>query len=155
MNIREFKAGDLQGLKAILDYLLKQELSAKPKHDDPIEEGPDDFKATYGDERDILLVAEEDNQAIGFIAMKEDSGDTALLKRLIVHHAYRKRKYGTNLLHRALDKARIKGYKHVLFRSTEMMKPVLSLLLKNGFKENDFQGTEGYKIVELSKDILE
>jgi len=66
----------------------------------------------YANTRDIILVAEEDNQAIGFIAIKEESDDTALIRRLLIHQGYRQRKFGTNLLHRGLDVAKIKDIKN-------------------------------------------
>jgi len=151
MNIRNYKDNDSQDLKNILEHFLKEEVASK------LEEISDEdlsgLTMAYANTRDIILVAEEDNQAIGFIAIKEESDETALIRRLLVHQGYRQRKFGTNLLHRGLDVAKIKGYKKISFRSTELMKPILSLLYKNGFKEKSFQEIEGHRIVELSKDI--
>ncbi len=151
MNIRNYKDNDSQDLKNILEHFLKEEVASK------LEEISDEdlsgLTMAYANTRDIILVAEEDNQAIGFIAIKEESDETALIRRLLVHQGYRQRKFGTNLLHRGLDVAKIKGYKKISFRSTELMKPILSLLYKNGFKEKSFQEIEGHRIIELSKDI--
>ena len=151
MNIRNYKDNDSQDLKNILEHFLKEEVASK------LEEISDEdlsgLTMAYANTRDIILVAEEDNQAIGFIAIKEESDETALIRRLLVHQGYRQRKFGTNLLHRGVDVAKIKGYKKISFRSTELMKPILSLLYKNGFKEKGFQEIEGHRIVELSKDI--
>jgi N-acetylglutamate synthase-like GNAT family acetyltransferase len=151
MNIRDYKDNDSQNLKSILEHFLKEEIASKLEGTS--EEDLNNVKTAYANTRDIILVAEEDNQAIGFIAIKEESEETALIRRLLIHQGYRQRKFGTNLLHRGLDIAKIKGYKNISFRSTELMKPILSLLLKNGFKEKSFQEIEGHKIIELSKDI--
>lgn len=151
MNIRDYKDADSQNLKNILEQFLKQELPSKLAR--ATEEDLNNIKLAYASERDIILVAEEDNQAIGFIAIKEESDETALIRRLLIHKGYRQRKFGTNLLHRGLDIAKIKGYKNIYFRSTELMKPILSLLLKNGFKEKRLQEIEGHIITELSKNI--
>jgi len=133
MNIRDYKDNDSQDLKNILEHFLKEEIASKLEGIS--EEDLNNVKMAYANTRDIILVAEEDNQAIGFIAIKEESDDTALIRRLLIHQGYRQRKFGTNLLHRGLDVAKIKGYKKISFRSTELMKPILSLLFKNGFKE--------------------
>ena len=151
MNIRDYKDNDSQDLKNILEHFLKEEVASKLEVIS--DEDLNGLTMAHANTRDIILVAEEDNQAIGFIAIKEESGETALIRRLLVHQGYRQRKFGTNLLHRGLDVAKIKGYKKISFRSTELMKPIISLLYKNGFKEKSFQEIEGHRIVELSKDI--
>jgi predicted N-acetyltransferase YhbS len=151
MNIRNYKESDLQDLKNILEYFFREEMPLKIEG--AYEEELNSLKQALNQEKNIILVAEEDSQAIGFIAIKKESDESALIKRLLVHQGYRQRKFGTNLLHRGLDAAKIKGYKNILFRSTETFRPLLSLLLKNGFKEKSLQEIEGHKIIELSKDI--
>jgi N-acetylglutamate synthase-like GNAT family acetyltransferase len=151
MNIRENKNTDFQGIKAIIDEFSKEELSLRA------ENIPDDelsnFKTVYSDPGDIVLVAEEDNQIIGFIALKAETKEKALIKRLLVHPGYRNRNFGTNLLHRAADAAKLKGYKQLLFHATEKLKPAVNLMLKNGFKQVNIKSIENCQIIELSKDI--
>jgi N-acetylglutamate synthase-like GNAT family acetyltransferase len=151
MNIRENKSTDFKDIKAIIDEFSKEELSLAAENipDDELS----DFKAAYSNSGDIVLVAEEDNQVVGFIALKKETKERALLKRLLVHPGYRKRNFGTNLLHRATDAAKIKGYKTLLFHATEKLKPAVNLMLKNGFKQVKINEIDGCQIIELTKDI--
>jgi len=151
MEIRTFKESDVDQIRELISRILKEEYSLESdvfKEDDL-----DNLKKAYSNIRETLLVAEEDSKIIGVISVKQEKDDTALIKRLFVHPAYRGRNYGQILLHRAIDFSKISGYKNISFRATDQMKAAINLCLKNGFKQINEKDLGKLRIVELSLKI--
>jgi len=147
MEIRSFKESDSDEIKKLINRILKEEYSLESdifKEDDL-----DDLKKAYSSIREALLVAEEDSKIIGVISVKQEKDDTALIRRLFVHPAYRGRNYGEVLLRRAIDFSKISGYKNISFRATDQMKAAINLCLKNGFKQINEKDLGKLRIVEL------
>jgi len=147
MEIRTFKESDADQTRELISRILKEECSLESdvfKEDDL-----DNLKKAYSNIRETLLVAEEDSKIIGVISVKQEKDDTALIKRLFVHPAYRGRNYGQILLHRAIDFSKISGYKNISFRATDQMKAAINLCLKNGFKQINEKDLGKIRIVEL------
>jgi len=147
MEIRSFKESDVDQTRELISRILKEECSLESdvfKEDDL-----DNLKKAYSNIREVLLVAEEDSKIIGVISVKQEKDDTALIKRLFVHPAYRGRNYGQTLLRRAIDFSKISGYKNISFRATDQMKAAINLCLKNGFKQINEKDLGKIRIVEL------
>ncbi len=147
MEIRTFKESDADQTRELISRILKEECSLESdvfKEDDL-----DNLKKAYSNIREALLVAEEDSKIIGVISVKQEKDDTALIKRLFVHPAYRGRNYGQTLLRRAIDFSKISGYKNISFRATDQMKAAINLCLKNGFKQINEKDLGKFRIVEL------
>ena len=147
MEIRTFKESDADQTRELISRILKEECSLESdvfKEDDL-----DNLKKAYSNIREVLLVAEEDSKIIGVISVKQEKDDTALIKRLFVHPAYRGRNYGQTLLRRAIDFSKISGYKNISFRATDQMKAAINLCLKNGFKQINEKDLGKFRIVEL------
>jgi len=147
MEIRSFKESDVDQTRELISRILKEECSLESdvfKEDDL-----DNLKKAYSNIREALLVAEEESKIIGVISVKQEKDDTALIKRLFVHPAYRGRNYGQTLLRRAIDFSKINGYKNISFRATDQMKAAINLCLKNGFKQINEKDLGKIRIVEL------
>ena len=133
MIIRPFKQEDEKAVKDLILSILDQEFSVEKSAYPPTD--LDAIVSHYHGPRDIFLVAVEDNRVIGTAAIKEDDEKTALLRRTFVDAAYRGKRFGSQLVDRALAFCREKGYKRVAFRGTSGMSQALVLIRRKGFKE--------------------
>ena len=109
----------------------------------------DRIDEVYGGKKDSFFVMEFDGKIIGTAAIKEESGDEALLRRLFVDPRYRRLGCGTELLKQAISFCRDKGYKHIYFRCTDRMIDAMNLCIKAGFKEIEALEIAGFKIHKL------
>lgn len=101
------------------------------------------------DPKDSFMVIEDNGEIVGTVGVKEDAKDTALLRRLFVDLKHRKRGYGTELLNKAVDFCKEKGYKSIYFRCTDRMADAMKLCLKKGFIEIEALEISGFKIHNL------
>lgn len=148
MNIRPFEDAEQEKIKNFIAWILEKELDFKLSklHDQDL----DDLKKAYQQERCVMLVAEENGQLIGTIAVKEENKESALIRRLFIHPAYRHRGFGSVLIDRAMDFCHLHGYKKVTFRVISKMSSAVSLFIKHGFKETERAVLEDYEIIILS-----
>lgn len=148
MRIRKFKDADGQEVKRLILSILKKEFAldaeAYPETD------LDNIPETYGGIRDVFFVAEEEGKIVGTVGVKEEAQRVALLRRLFVHPKYRRRKFGSNLLERALDFCKNKGYHEIIFRSTTRMVSAINLCRKKGFLETEQANLGEIKIVKFT-----
>lgn len=145
--LRRFKGEDSKGVKDLILTILTGEYpfdkSAYSDSDlDRIEE-------TYGGERDSFFVIEELGEVVGTVGIKQESKDEALLRRFFVDLKHRKRGYGNELLSRAVDFCREKGYKRIYFRCTDRMADAMKLCIKKGFLETEKLEVSGFRIHKL------
>lgn len=106
----------------------------------------DHIGTVYGGKRETFFVAEEDGKVVGSVGIKEDSRDDALLRRLFVDPAYRKRGLGSALARTAIEFCRAQRYKRVIFRCTDRMRDAMQLCMKNGFREKEKLPVSGFAI---------
>lgn len=142
--IRTFSEKDAQGVKElILSILTKEYPFDKSAYSDS---DLDRIGEVYGRARDSFFVSEGDGLVVGTAGIKEDEKDSALLRRLFVSPAYRKKGIGSSLLDRALEYCRQKGYRKVIFRCTDRMRDAMRLCGKKGFQEKESIDMGGFKI---------
>ncbi len=113
----------------------------------------DRIEEAYGGSNDSFMVIEDNGEVVGTIGVKEDAKETALLRRLFVDLKHRKKGYGTELLDKAIDFCREKGYKRVYFRCTDRMSDAMKLCLKKGFREIEALDISGFRIHSLELKI--
>lgn len=133
--IRPVKKEEYKYVHDFIENILKEEFPDEAplyNYDDL-----DDIGKSYSGEKEIFLVAEKDNTIVGTIAVKEDSPDVALLRRIFVHKDYRGKGYGAKLLCTAINFCFQHGYKSIIFRGSSRMRNALQLCLQNGFKKNE------------------
>jgi GNAT superfamily N-acetyltransferase len=150
-TLRVFSKQDADGVKElILSILTKEYPFDKNAYSDSDLARIDEV---YGGEKDSFLVIEDGGYIVGTVGIKEDSKESALLRRLFVDLKHRKKGYGTELLNRAIDFCKDKGYKRIAFRCTDRMKDAMNLCIGKGFKEIEALDIAGFKIHNLELKI--
>jgi GNAT superfamily N-acetyltransferase len=72
---------------------------------------------------------------VGTLGVKADAGKTAILRRLFVDAAYRRRGIGLQLVQAALSFCRAQGYQEVVIRTSTRMEKAIRLCQSLRFKE--------------------
>ena len=146
-KLRVFSKNDTNGVKdLILSILTKEYPFDKNAYSDSDLSRIDEV---YGGEKESFMVIEDEGDIVGTVGIKEDSKESALLRRLFVDLKHRKLGYGTELLKRAIEFCKENGYKRIAFRCTDRMKDAMNLCLGNGFKEIEALDIAGFKIHNL------
>lgn len=145
MIIREFEERDAKPVRELITSVLSKEFSlqksAYPETD--LNAVPE----IYGGKREKFYVMEDNGRIIGTVGIKEDSKDTALLRRIFVDPQYRGKGCGAKLVDKAVGFCKESGYHSINFRSTSAMQAANELCLKRGFKEKERFLFEGVEIV--------
>lgn len=151
INIREIRPEDAPQVRDLIRGIMETEFPADGKsftmHD---LEQPDKY---YRGENDTFLVAEENGKIVGTVAVKEDTRDTALLRRVFVRKDCRGRGCGGMLMNRALEFCFKRNYQNVVFRGVDKMQAALKLCLKNGFEETKVPIQDDVKLTILTRNI--
>jgi len=146
-KLRVFTKNDAAGVKGlILSILTKEYPFDKSVYSDSDLER---IGEVYGKDNESFMVIEDNGDIVGTVGVKEDAKDTALLRRLFVDLKHRKKGYGNELINKAIDFCREKGYKRVYFRCTDRMNDAMKLCIKKGFKETEALEISGFKIHNL------
>ncbi|MFN3966912.1 MAG: GNAT family N-acetyltransferase [Endomicrobiia bacterium] len=151
LKIREVNSEDSKQVKELINNIMKNEFPASEKAY-PTEDIENPAKY-YNGKKDVFYVAENDNEIIGTVAIKEDTSDTALLRRLFVKKEFRGRGFGSELINKAIEFCKKHNYKKVIFRGTDIMQAALKACLKNGFVEKDIVSLPHFKMFILEKKI--
>ena len=133
MQIRKFTEADGPKIKELILSILEKEypFDRKAYSDTDLE----NIYASYGGARDAFFVIAEDNRILATAGIKEDSTQTALLRRVFVDPKERRKGYGSKLLDEAIKFCKDAGYKELVFRTTSKMVQAIELCKKKGFKE--------------------
>lgn len=154
MEIRPFKDAEQEKIKNFISWILEKEFAVVKSANNTCQD-LDDLKKNYHQPRCIMLVAEEENQLVGTVAVKNEDEDAALIRRLFIHPAYRRRGFGLALLGRALDFCRMNGYKKAFFRADANMVSALCVCLRYGFRETERIALAEREMVKLQYDFDE
>lgn len=148
MYIRSFKKEDNEAVKELITSVMAKEYPQEQKA--YLYGDLDSIAQAYGALREQFLVVTEGAAVIGTVGIKEDSKNTALLRRLFVHPSHRGRGVGSILVDTALDFCKMNGYRNVNFRATSNMKAAIDLLCKKkGFTEKEKCPFSGIEILNL------
>ena len=151
MRVRTFEQKDSNSVKdLIISILTKEYPFDKSVYEDSDLSGIDE---AYGGSRDGFFVLESEGKILGTIGIKEDSEDTALIRRLFVDPANRRRGYGALLLEKAITHCRGNNFKHIVFRTTGRMIQAINLLKKKSFKEIEKIDLGGFQIYKFMLDL--
>lgn len=129
--IRKCHENDQTAAKELIIKILSQEFS-KESPAFPIED-LSEINHSYGKLGEAFFIASDNGVIIGTVAIKQEDERTALLRRLFVETAYRRRKIGGQLIDRAIEFCRDVGYEELIFKTTSTMSHAIRLCEGKGF----------------------
>ncbi len=151
VQVRPIESADTPQVKSLISTILDSEFASERKEyayfdlNDPVR--------YYSGKKDIFLVAEKDGKIIGTVAIKEDSPDTALLRRVFVNKDFRGQGYGAKLLQKAMEFCFEHDYHTVNFRGSDKMQSALKLCVKQGFQQQTVTASPEFKMFILTKKL--
>lgn len=151
MGIRKIEQKDSQGVKDLVLSILTSEypFDKKAFSDSDL----NNILQTYSGAREIFLVLEIDNNVIGTIGVKEESKNSALIRRFFVASEFRGKGHGKKLMEEAIKFCRSKDYTHVIFQGTDRMVQAIELCKKVGFTEREHIDMGGFFIHKFILDL--
>ena len=151
MNIRNFVPEDAERVKSLILSILTNEYPFDKKAFS--ESDLNNIKDIYSGSRDLFLVIEADGELIGTMAIKEESPESALIRRFFVASDYRRKGYGRKLMEEAITFCKSKEYKNIVFQGTGKMTQAIELCKKAGFTEREHIDMGGFFIQKLVLDM--
>jgi GNAT superfamily N-acetyltransferase len=151
MKIRRFTTRDQGQVKKLITGILANDFAMDQRaypHSDL-----DSISKVYGGGREVFFVDENEGHIIGTVAVKEESKDTAILRRLFISPKYRGKGYGRLLIEKALGFCKEKGYREVVFHVSNTMKAATELCRSKGFKEKEKLDLGGVNIIKFALTI--
>ncbi|MCX5716601.1 MAG: GNAT family N-acetyltransferase [Candidatus Omnitrophica bacterium] len=151
MGIRRFTENDGPKIKELILSILEKEypFDRKAYPDTDL----DNINETYGGPNETFFITEQDNAIVATAGIKEDSKETALLRRVFVKPEERGKGYGSQLLDEAIRFAKSNGYKELVFRTTSKMVRAIELCKKKGFREAEKIDLGGFFIHKFVLDL--
>lgn len=148
VKIRRFNVKDQDQAQKLITNILRNEFAMDQKaylHSDLYS-----IADVYAGPREAFFVGEKENRVIGTVAVKEESKDTAILRRLFVSPKYRGKGYGRLLIQKALDFCKEKGYREIVFHASTTMKAAMGLCRSKGFNEKQKLDLGGVDIIKFA-----
>ena len=151
MQVRRFEPKDEERVKQLILSILTREYP----FDKSVYENSDlvDIGQVYEGRRDGFYVLEAEGKIVGTVGVKEDSEDTALIRRLFVDPTCRRKGYGELLLGKAILHCRQLKFKHIVSRTTGRMAQAINLLKKIHFQEAEKIDLGGFQIFKFILDL--
>ena len=122
---REYTDMLVEGDPTFAYYLELQDYDEELRH----------LEGKYGPPRGALILATEDGEAAGCIALKEMDERRCELKRLYVRPAFRGRALGRTLTEMIIARAREAGYREMLLDTLPFLQSAQRLYRSVGFRE--------------------
>ncbi|MBN1689085.1 MAG: GNAT family N-acetyltransferase [Candidatus Omnitrophica bacterium] len=131
VSIRRFEKTDQEQIRELITTIMSEEF----KEDQAVFPTADieNIPQSYGGLGEAFFVATNGQQVVGTVAVKREDDRIALMRRLFVAAAYRKKQIGLQLIDRALEFCEEVGYKEVIFRTTSRMESATKICQKKGF----------------------
>jgi N-acetylglutamate synthase-like GNAT family acetyltransferase len=116
----------------ILEYIkwLNADLAFQ-NIEDELKNFPKKYKPPEGE----FIIAKENGNVIGCVAIKKLENKICEMKRLFVKDEYKKMGIGRTLVEKIIDESRIKNYERIRLDTLETMEDALKIYYKNGFYE--------------------
>ena len=146
MNIRKgMQPGDLGSVIHLHGTLYAEEYNLDHTFEGHVAAGMGEFAKEFDPNKDLFLVAENDGQIVGSIAINGLPDQTAQLRWFLLHPSTRGAGLGKQMLNEALDFCRNCGFKSVSLFTISELKTAGHLYRQAGFtlteeKTHDFWG---------------
>jgi ribosomal protein S18 acetylase RimI-like enzyme len=116
----------------ILEYIkwLHQDL-AYQNIDDELQYFPQKYEEPDG----TFIIAKDNNNVIGCVAIKKLEEDICEMKRLFVNDKYKNNGIGKKLVEIIIEEAKRKNYKKIRLDTMKIMESAINLYYKNNFYE--------------------
>ncbi|MDX9702896.1 MAG: GNAT family N-acetyltransferase [Candidatus Auribacterota bacterium] len=135
INIEKLQKSDHKDVVAFVNHLMNTEFPGTLHHLEA--DDLDHLMDAYNGKRDAFLVMKKDGSIIGTVAVKEDSKEVALLRRLFIAKECRNKGYGKMLVQKAIDFCNDKNYQMISFRGNNQMDQAIRVIEKFGFIRKD------------------
>ena len=132
MQIRRFQIGDGEAVKKLITGIMDSEFSEDKPAFSPAD--LEKLQNSYGGLGEAFFVAEDKGAIVGTVGVKREDERVALIRRIFVAPAYRKKGIGSLLLNRAMQFCHEVGYRELVFRTTSRMGGAMELFKKEGFQ---------------------
>lgn len=133
VQIRHFEKQDGKSIRMLISEIMDGEFP-----EDKAAFTMDDLERlegdSYGKLGEAFFVAEEGRRIIGTVGVKREDDRIALIRRIFVAPAYRKKRIGLQLLDRAIEFCEEVGYRELVFKTTSRMSGAIGLVKKRGFQ---------------------
>ncbi|MBL7071786.1 MAG: GNAT family N-acetyltransferase [Candidatus Omnitrophica bacterium] len=151
MQVRKYESKDNIRVKNLILSILTREYP----FDKSVYEDSDlaDIGEVYNGKRDGFYVLEAEGKILGTVGVKEDSEDTALIRRLFVDPTCRRKGYGGLLLDKAIRHCRERSFRHIVSRTTGRMAQAINLFKKTRFEEAEKIDLGGFQIYKFTLDL--
>ncbi len=133
--ITPLQQSDQKDVITFVNHLLEKEFGGSFHHLEA--DDLDNLMDAYNGKRDLFLVLKSDNKVIGTVAIKEDSKEVGLLRRLFIDPEYRNKGYGKMLVQKAIDFCIENNYEMISFRGNNQMDQAIRVIEKFGFIRKD------------------
>jgi N-acetylglutamate synthase-like GNAT family acetyltransferase len=111
-------------------------------------------EAYFADEgHSAFWVAQYNGEVVGMIGVQRTSEDVAEVRRLRVHHDYRRRGVGTRLMEQAVNFCRHHGYLKVILDVRIERGPAIAMFEKFGFRIARSREVDGRKMLDFYLDL--
>ena len=116
----------------ILEYIkwLNTDLSFQ-NIDDELNNFPQKYKSPNGE----FIIAKENNNVIGCVAIKRLENKICEMKRLFVKDEYKRKGIGKKLVEKIIEESKMKNYEKMRLDTLNTMKAALDIYYENGFYE--------------------
>lgn len=151
LELRRFEAADPRAVRELHDLALTEagaHLGRGPWEDDL-----DSIPATYLDDGGEFLVGLCDGRLVAMGALRHITDSVAELKRMRVHPAFRRRRFGRLMLTRLEDRARELGYGRLRLDTTVMQTAAQRLYRSAGYREVGRGQLAGAEVVYFEKTL--
>ncbi|NQT22692.1 MAG: GNAT family N-acetyltransferase [Candidatus Omnitrophica bacterium] len=144
LKVEEYRGEDSESVRSLILTILKDEypFDMNAYADTDI----NDISGIYGGSENAFFVIRDKGKVVATAGIKRDTEKSALLRRLFVDKAYRKKGLGASLINKAIEFCKSRGYEQIAFRATDRMKDAMHLLEKNGFEKLESLEVSGFHI---------
>jgi ribosomal protein S18 acetylase RimI-like enzyme len=117
-----------------------------------IDEELDNFPEKYKEPEGTFIIAKDNDNVVGCVAIKKLDNKICEMKRLFVKDEYKKNGIGEKLVEKIIEESKIKKYERMRLDTLNTMDAALNLYRKNGFYEIEpYYNNPHYGVVYLEK----